>query len=76
MKPLVMYCRWQRARLYLRGRDAEAVWGELGYEDGARRRFNYDLASRRLALGQGKNAERWQLDEMGVATPAAAEDAG
>lgn len=76
MKPLVMYCRWQRARLYLRGRDGEAVWGELGYEDGARRRFRYDLTSRRLALGQGENAEIWQLDEMGVARRANAGDSG
>ncbi len=67
MKPLVYYCRWHQARLFLRGRDENAVWGELAYEDESRQPFYFHLKTWRLTLGDGPAAETMQLDEMGVA---------
>lgn len=68
MKPLVYFCRWQGAKLRLRGRDDSAVWGELVYveEDGERSRpFTFQLATSQMTLDDG--AEQFILDEMGVA---------
>ena len=70
MGPLVYYCRWHGARLRLRGRDAESVWGQLiTTENGAERAetFRYDLLSWQLWLGEN-GERRLQLDEMGVVT--------
>lgn len=71
MKPLVYFCRWQGARLRLRGRDATAVWGELVYdeEEGERvRPFRFDLTSSTITLQDGDEREVLTLDEMGVAS--------
>ena len=70
MGPLVYYCRWRGARLRLRGRDENAVWGHLvTQEDGAERAqwFRFDLLSWELWLGEDE-ATRLLLDEMGVVT--------
>lgn len=66
MKPLVYYCRWHQARLRLRGRDENAVWGELAYADESRQRFHFQLKTRHLTLGVGAEATTVRLDEMGV----------
>jgi hypothetical protein len=66
MKPLVLWCRWHNARLRLRGRDDEAVWGELAYAERTER-FRYELATQRLTIGEGNGQRELQLDEMGVA---------
>jgi hypothetical protein len=68
MKPLVLWCRWHQARLRLHGRDEEAVWGELAYNDRTER-FRYELEAQRLTIGEGKSARHVGLDEMGVEVP-------
>ncbi|MDT8307573.1 MAG: hypothetical protein RRC07_16690 [Anaerolineae bacterium] len=65
MKPLVLWCRWHEARLRLRGRDAQAVWGELAFANRIER-FRYELESQRLTIGEDETARRVQLDDMGV----------
>lgn len=68
MGPLVYYCRWQGARLRLRGRDENAVWGQLVTGTGQTERaeaFRFDLLSWELWLGDDP-ARRLRLDEMGV----------
>lgn len=65
MKPLVLWCRWHGARLRLRGRDDQAVWGELAFADRTDR-FRYELASQVLTVGAGEAATQVRLDEMGV----------
>ena len=68
MGPLVYYCRWQGARLRLRGRDESAVWGHLLTRVGETERieaFRFDLLSWELWLGED-GARRLRLDEMGV----------
>ena len=70
MGPLVYYCRWRGARLRLRGRDAEAVWGQLVTAEAGQERaetFRFDLVSWQLWLGES-GERRLQLDEMGVVT--------
>ncbi len=65
MKPLVLWCRWHNARLRLRGRDEEAVWGELAFAEQTER-FRYELATQALTIGEGEGARRVRLDELGV----------
>lgn len=65
MKPLVLWCRWHEARLRLRGRDEQAVWGELAFSD-RMERFRYELAVQQLTIGEGADARQVQLDDMGV----------
>lgn len=65
MKPLVLWCRWHDATLRLHGRDPSAVWGELVFPDKTER-FHFDLQSHRLSIGEGDEARRLELDEMGV----------
>ena len=70
MKPLVYYCRWQGARLRLRGRDESAVWGELvftaenGEEESQEFRFIFRTSELRLKQSDGERSIK--LDEMGV----------
>ena len=70
MKPLVNYCRWQGARLRLRGRDDSAVWGQLVFigENGQEeaRAFHFDLQSSRLTISEEDGENLIVLDEMGV----------
>ncbi|RMG99179.1 MAG: hypothetical protein D6706_05865 [Chloroflexi bacterium] len=69
MKPLVLYCRWQEARLRLRGRDETAVWGELVFGAGekmVKRPFRYILATQELMLETENGRVILELDEMGV----------
>lgn len=67
MKPLVLYCRWQGAKLRLRGRSETAVWGELAFE-GTTEPFLFQLQASLLTLGEGDQAQTLKLDEMGVVT--------
>jgi hypothetical protein len=75
MQPLVYYCRWQSAKLRLRGRDELAVWGELVYDAGRpeerTQRFRFDLAARELTLETADGPQRLLLDEMGVVSSSA-----
>ncbi len=70
MKPLVNYCRWQEAKLRLRGRSDSAVWGQLvtvdesGHEE--EQDFYFDLHSWQLTLRQEAGERIIELDEMGV----------
>ncbi len=70
MKPLVNYCRWQRAKLRLRGRDDDVVWGQLvfgaGTPDEQATRFSYELATRCLTLQEAAGPRTELLDDMGV----------
>ena len=70
MKPLVYYCRWQGARLRLRGRDESAVWGELVFtaENGEEesQEFHFNLRTSELTLHQSEGERSIVLDEMGV----------
>ena len=70
MQPLVYYCRWQGAKLRLRGRDETSVWGELvfapGRPDEWTQSFRYDLQRREIALQTAEGETRHVLDEMGV----------
>lgn len=65
MKPLILWCRWHNARLRLRGRDKDAVWGELAFTDRTER-FRYELRPQQLTLGEDEGKRELQLDEMGV----------
>jgi hypothetical protein len=70
MKPLVYYCRWQRAKLRLRGRDETAVWGQLVFYENSQERtqlFRYHLAEQMLTLTTDDGEQTMTLDEMGVA---------
>ncbi len=70
MKPLVYYCRWQKATLRLRGRDKTAVWGQLvqktaeGEEEASD--FRYLLDSSELFVNDGQGERHYRLDEKGV----------
>ncbi len=79
MKPLVNYCRWQRAKLRLRGRDDEVVWGELVFRASTPEeevtRFSYELATRRLTLEEADGPRTELLDDMGVVIKTNAGDA-
>jgi hypothetical protein len=70
MKPLVLYCRWQGAKLRLRGRDETAVWGQFvfSHEDGEEttQDFHFNLQSWQLTLESLDGNIILQLDEMGV----------
>ena len=61
-RPLVPLAR--RA-VRLQGRDCEAVWGELAFNDRTER-FRYELGARRLTIGAGEGQRAVQLDDMGV----------
>lgn len=70
MGPLVYYCRWQRAKLRLRGRDETAVWGHLVFHENNQERtqfFRYQLAEQLLTITKATGEETIQLDKMGVA---------
>lgn len=75
MQPLVYYCRWQSAKLRLRGRDAASVWGELVFDAGTpderTQTFRYELAEQVLTLETAGGPQRLLLDEMGVVTSSA-----
>jgi hypothetical protein len=70
MKPLVNYCRWHGARLRLRGRDPEAVWGHLVFQtkDGQEEEweFRFHLADSLLTMQSRDGEKQILLDEMGV----------
>ncbi|MCA9995045.1 MAG: hypothetical protein KDE56_04820 [Anaerolineales bacterium] len=70
MGPLVYYCRWQGAKLRLRGRDETAVWGHLVFQENNQERtqfFRYQLAEQTLTLNTDTGEQTIQLDKMGVA---------
>ncbi|MBP6786891.1 MAG: hypothetical protein KA170_04830 [Candidatus Promineofilum sp.] len=81
MGPLVYYCRWQGAKLRLRGRDEGAVWGLLITRQGdaeVTEPFRFDLLSWELWLGDDEG-RRLRLDELGVVvdeTPRSPEERG
>lgn len=70
MQPLVYFCRWQSAKLRLRGRDETSVWGELVYAAGQpdeyTQRFRYDLGEQTIIIDTAEGQTRQVLDEMGV----------
>jgi len=70
MKPLVYYCRWQRASLRLRGRDDTAVWGQLVFstEEGQEetKNFHFNLLTSQLTLEPGEGELTVVLDPMGI----------
>jgi hypothetical protein len=70
MKPLVNYCRWQGAKLRLRGRDDPAVWGQLVFSDKdgeeTTQDFHFNLQTWQLTLESLDDNIALQLDEMGV----------
>jgi hypothetical protein len=65
MKPLVLYCRWQGAKLRLMGRSETAVWGELAFEE-TKTPFRFQLQDWLLTLGEEDETQTLKLDEMGV----------
>ena len=74
MKPLVYYCRWQRASLRLRGRDATAIWGQLVQTtpEGIEKinDFRYLLESSEIIIDNGEDEIHYCLDEKGIPLPA------
>lgn len=70
MKPLVNYCRWQGAKLRLRGRDDSAVWGQFVKVDQNGKEevqdFMFDLQSWQLTMPQEDGEIQIELDEMGI----------
>lgn len=69
MKPLVYYCRWQKASLRLRGRDQEAVWGQLVFNTAGQeesREFRFLLESAELFVQEEEGERHYRLDEMGI----------
>ena len=73
MKPLVYYCRWQKASLRLRGRNETAVWGQLVQKspEGEEKTvdFRYILDNSQLILFQDGEQQNFFLDEKGVPLP-------
>lgn len=70
MKPLVYYCRWQSAKLRLRGRDKTAVWGHLVFnndEGETTQFFRFNLQTSELTLTEESGERTIVLDEMGIA---------
>jgi hypothetical protein len=70
MQPLVYYCRWQGAKLRLRGRDETSIWGELvfsvGQPDEWTQPFRFDLKQQVISLETAEGPTQYLLDEMGV----------
>jgi hypothetical protein len=70
VKPLVNYCRWNRARLRLRGRDENFVRGQLVFmsDDGEEviQDFRFALAIAELTLITAAGEKTMILDEMGI----------
>lgn len=69
MGPLVYYCRWQRAKLRLHGRDETAVWGHLVFTQNSQERtqpFRYHLTAQLLTLDTDTGPQTVTLDKMGV----------
>ena len=70
MKPLVYYCRWQNARLRLRGRDETAVWGHLVFTDESgvetEQPFHFNIKTWQLTLTELDGEHQLQLDDMGI----------
>ncbi|MCL4803128.1 MAG: hypothetical protein KJ046_02380 [Anaerolineae bacterium] len=72
MGPLVYYCRWQGAKLRLRGRDDRFVWGQLVFSEGEKERiepFRFDGFTFELTIGEEPDQRRLRLDDMGVSSP-------
>lgn len=72
MGPLVYYCRWQGAKLRLRGRDERNIWGDLVFSNGESDQviaFRFNNHSWELAIGEGDDQRILKLDELGVPTP-------
>lgn len=73
MKALVYYCRWQGAKLRLRGRDETAVSGQLVLnpftEQEYTQDFHFALKTNILTLQMTDGSKTLQLDEMGVIMP-------
>lgn len=65
MKPLVLWCRWNDARLRLHGRSESELWGEIIFSDRLER-FRFDIAAAELRLGKENPWRYIMLDEMGV----------
>ncbi len=69
MKPLVYYCRWQKASLRLRGRDSTSVWGQLVYtaaDEEKSRKFRYYLEAAELIVFDEAEEIHYLLDEKGI----------
>ncbi len=65
MKPLVLWCRWHDAKLRLHGRDEDRVWGELAFAQDTKP-FHFNLRDQTLTIGSQDDAQRLELDDMGV----------
>ncbi len=65
MKPLVLWCRWNDAKLRLHGRSESELWGEIVFPDKLER-FRFDIATAKLRLGKESPWRYIMLDEMGV----------
>ncbi len=72
MKALVYYCRWQGAKLRLRGRDETTVTGQLIFNQSTHQErtqdFHFELATNIMTLQTENGSKKLQLDEMGVVT--------
>ncbi len=75
MKALVYYCRWQGAKLRLRGRNETAVSGQLIFNQSTEQEqtqdFHFALKTRILTLQTESGSKILQLDDMGVVTTTA-----
>jgi hypothetical protein len=65
MKPLVLWCRWNNARLRLHGRNETEVWGEIVLPDSLEQ-FRYNIAAAELRLGKENPWRYIKLDDMGI----------
>ena len=69
MKPLIYYCRWQGAKLRLRGRNESGVWGQLVFPAAGGERtqdFRFNLDTWALTLVEADGDRIILLDEMGT----------
>ncbi len=70
MKPLVNYCRWNRAKLRLRGRDDRFVRGQLVFSsaDGEEviHDFQFETATAELTIYDDTGAQSVLLDDVGI----------
>jgi hypothetical protein len=75
-RPLIYWCRWHSALLQIRGKDGEALEGELLYPDGRLERFRFHPRTWQLTRQTEAGEISVTLDEMGTETEGGDRDRG
>ncbi|MDX1412675.1 MAG: hypothetical protein R3293_00705 [Candidatus Promineifilaceae bacterium] len=72
MKALVNYCRWNRAKLRLMGREEGLIYGQLVFNDHRGQQqikeFRFATTQSELTIKDEAGSKTIVLDEMGIPT--------